>query len=179
MKVYIIAGKAGSGKNTTANYIKKCYEEKDKTVVITEISKYLKSFAYEVKNWDGERETKPRSFLQETGSLIRHELFNEDFFINRLLEDLKVYERLVDVVAIADARFPNEINKIKEAYDATSINVINNFSQTELTSEQNKHESETALDDFDGYDYTLINTTFEGLEKDVNALVSEVEQSEK
>ena len=179
MKVYIIAGKAGSGKNTTANYIKKCYEEKGKTVVITEISKYLKSFAYEVKNWDGERETKPRSFLQETGSLIRHELFNEDFFINRLLEDLKVYERLVDVVAIADARFPNEINKIKEAYDATSINVINNFSQTELTSEQNKHESETALDDFDGYDYTLINTTFEGLEKDVNALVSEVEQSEK
>lgn len=179
MRVYIIAGKAGSGKNTTANYIKKCYEEKGKTVVVTEISKYLKSFAYEIKDWDGERDTKPRSFLQETGSLIRHELFNEDFFINRLLEDMKVYEKLVDVVAIADARFPREIEKIKESYKSTSIKVINNFSESELSSEQNKHESETALDNFDQFDYTLVNTTFEKLEEDIYTLVSEVEKNEE
>ena len=110
MKVYVIAGKAGCGKNTTANYIKDYYETLGKKCVITEISKYLKLFAYEIKNWDGKREIKPRSFLQEVGSSIRHELYNEDFLINRFLEDLKIYEKYVDVVIVADARLPREID---------------------------------------------------------------------
>ena len=42
MRVYVIGGKAGCGKNTTANYIKEYYENMNKKVVITEISKYLK-----------------------------------------------------------------------------------------------------------------------------------------
>ena len=41
MKVYIIAGKAGCGKNTTANYIKDYYETLGKKSAITEISKYF------------------------------------------------------------------------------------------------------------------------------------------
>ena len=92
---------------------------------------------------------------------------------------MKVYEKLVDVVAIADARFPREIEKIKESYKSTSIKVINNFSESELSSEQNKHESETALDNFDQFDYTLVNTTFEKLEEDIYTLVSEVEKNEE
>lgn len=176
MKVYIIAGKAGCGKNTTANYIKEYYESLGKTVAITEISKYLKLFAYEVKGWDGRRETKPRAFLQEVGSSIRHELYNEDFLINRLLEDLKVYEKFVDVLIIADVRFPREVELIKEKCDATSIRVLNEFNDYELKGSEKLHETETSLESYDKFDYVLHNQTFEKLKEDAENIVKEVEK---
>lgn len=179
MKVYVMAGKAGCGKNTSANYMKKYYESVGKSVVITEISKYLKLFAYEIKNWDGERETKPRTFLQEVGSLIRHELFNDDFFINRFLEDMKVYEKFVDVVIVADARFPKEIETIKKACNSVSIEVINEFSEYELKGSETKHETETALDSYSRFDYIVHNKTFEKLEEDLIKIIKEVENNEE
>lgn len=178
MKVYVIAGKAGSGKNTTATYIQKYYELVGKKTVITEISKYLKLFAYEVLHWDGKRETKPRSFLQDVGSSIRHEIFNEDFLINRLLEDLKIYEKYVDVVIIADARLPREIDLIKEKCNATSIEVINEFNDYELKGDEKHHETETAINSYTKFDYVLHNKTFKDLESDVQNLVKEVENNE-
>ena len=179
MKVYVIAGKAGCGKNTSANYMKKYYESIGKSVVITEISKYLKLFAYEIKNWDGERETKPRTFLQEVGSLIRHELFNDNFFINRFLEDMKVYEKFVDVVIVADARFPKEIESIKKACNSISIEVINEFSEYEIKGKETIHETEVALDSYDNYDYIVHNKTFRKLEEDLIKIVKEVEDNEE
>lgn len=176
MKVYIIGGKAGCGKNTTANYIKDYYESIGKKCIITEISKYLKLFAYEVKDWDGKRETKPRSFLQEVGSLIRHDIYNEDFLINRFLEDLKVYERFVDVVVVADARLPREIDLIKEKCDAVSIRVLNEFNDYELKGNEKKHETETAIDNYEKFDYILHNQTFEKLKSDSENIVKEVER---
>lgn len=179
MKVYVIAGKAGSGKNTSANYIKDCYERKNKKVVITEISKYLKSFAYELLNWDGRRETKPRKFLQEVGSYIRHEAFDEDFLINRLIEDIKVYEKYVDVVIVADARLPREIEIFKDKYNSIAIKIENAFNDYELQNEEKMHETETALNSYDKFDYVIKNHTFEELKNDINKLVEEVENNEK
>ena len=178
MKVYVVAGKAGCGKNTTATYIKEYYESIGKKVVITEISKYLKIFAYEVMNWDGKRETKPRAFLQNVGSTIRHDLYNEDFLINRFLEDLKVYEKFVDVVIVADIRLPREVDLIKEKCNATTIRVLNEFNDYELQGTEKTHETETALDSYDNFDYVLHNKTFEGLKVDTNNVVKEVESNE-
>ena len=176
MKVYIIAGKAGCGKNTTANYIKEYYESLGKNVAITEISKYLKLFAYEVKDWDGRRETKPRAFLQEVGSAIRHELYNEDFLINRFLEDLKIYEKFVDVVIVADARLPREFDLIKEKCGATTIEVLNEFNDYELKGSEKLHETEVALNSYDKFDYVLHNKTFDELKNDAENIVREVEK---
>ena len=178
MKVYVIAGKAGCGKNTSANYIKKYYEENGKSAVITEFSKYLKTFAYEIKNWDGTRENKPRAFMQELGSLIRYELFDEDFFINRLIEDLRIYEKLVDVVIIADARLPKEIDSLKDKVGATSIKIVNKFSDYELKGNENKHETETALDNYSSFDFVVNNETFDKLEEDMKNIVKKVENNE-
>ena len=176
MKVYVIAGKAGSGKNTSANYIKEYYEEKGKKVVITEISKYLKLFAYELLNWDGKRETKPRKFLQDVGSYIRYEAFDEDFLINRLVEDVKIYEKYVDVVIVADARLPREIDGLKNEYNATAIKIINKFNDYELKNEEKVHETEVALNSYDKFDYVIENETFNKLKEDIYKLVEEVEK---
>lgn len=179
MKVYVIAGKAGCGKNTSANYIKEYYEKNGKKVAITEISKYLKLFAYEIKNWDGTRENKPREFLQNVGSYIRHVAFNEDFLINRLIEDIAVYSNYVDVLVIADARLPRELDLLKEKCNAIKIKVINEFNDYELTNNEKFHETETSLDNYDNYDYVLHNKTFEKLQNDVFSLVKEVESNEE
>lgn len=179
MKVYIIAGKAGSGKNTTANYIKNYYESLNKKVVITEISKYLKIFAYEVLNWDGQRETKPRAFLQQIGDFVRHEEFNEDFFINRFLEDLKIYEKFVDVVIVADARLPREIDLIKDKCHGISIEIINKFNDYELKGTEKLHETETALDSYNNFDYVIYNQTLDKLNTDTINIIKEVEENEK
>ena len=176
MKVYIVAGKAGCGKNTTANYIKDYYKTLGKETAITEISKYLKLFAYEVKDWDGTRENKPRAFLQEVGSAIRHDIYNEDFLINRFLEDLKVYEKFVDVVIVADVRFPREVELIKEKCSAISIRVLNEFNDYELQGNEKLHETETSLDNYDKFDYVIHNKTFEGLKSDAENIVKEVER---
>ena len=179
MKVYVIAGKAGSGKNTSANYIKEYYESISKKCVITEVSKYLKLFAYEMLNWDGKRETKPRKFLQDVGSYIRHDLFGEDFLINRLIEDIKIYEKYVDVVIIADARLPKEVDLFKEKENAVAVKIVNRFNDYELQNEEKIHETETALNSYDGFDFTVDNYTFDSLKEDIYNLVKEVERNEK
>lgn len=176
MKIYMIAGKAGAGKNTTANYIKEYYEQNGKKTVITEMSKYLKLYAEEIVGWDRKRETKPRTFLQSVGDFVRKEAFTDTFFIDRILEDMKVYEKFADIVIIADVRYPMEIDAIKNNYDAIIIDVVNEFSEYDLKPNEKKHASENALNSYDKFDYIIHNKTFEQLKNDAINIVKEVER---
>lgn len=176
MKIYMIAGKAGAGKNTTANYIKEYYEQNGKKTVITEVSKYLKLYAEEIVGWDRKRETKPRTFLQSVGDFVRKEAFTDTFFIDRILEDMKVYEKFADIVIIADVRYPMEIDAIKNNYDSIIIDVVNEFSEYDLKPNEKKHASENALNSYDKFDYIIHNKTFEQLKNDAINIVKEVER---
>lgn len=176
MKIYMIAGKAGSGKNTTANYIKEYYGQNGKKTVITEMSKYLKLYAEEIVGWDRKRETKPRTFLQSVGDFVRKEAFTDTFFIDRILEDMKVYEKFADIVIIADVRYPMEIDAIKNNYDAIIIDVVNEFSEYNLKPNEKMHASENALNSYDKFDYIIHNKTFEQLKNDAINIVKEVER---
>ena len=178
MKLYVIAGKAGSGKNTCANYIKEYYENKGKKVVLTEISKYLKVFAKEIIDWDGSYETKPRSFLQELGSKIRYTLFDEDFLLNRLKEDIKIYNDYADVLVISDARLPREIDFLKSLSNSTTIKVINKFSDYELKGEEKYHETETSLDNYNAFDYIFENDTLDNFKNKIYNMIEEVDSNE-
>ena len=167
MKTYLLAGKAGSGKNEAAKYIKKIYEENGKKACITEVSKYLKTFAKEILEWDGTPENKPRTFLQESGYTIRHDIFDGEFLINRTLEDALVYERYVDALIISDIRLPKEVEIFKEKLNAVSIKVINEFSNNNLTDEEKKHETEVALDNYDKFDYIIVNDSIDNLKNEI------------
>ena len=52
MKIFVVGGKAGSGKGEVARFIKEFYIYKLESCVITEYSKYLKNFATEMTEWD-------------------------------------------------------------------------------------------------------------------------------
>jgi hypothetical protein len=166
MKIFVIGGKSGSGKGEVAKIIKEYYIYKLKKCIITEYSKYLKLFAKEMTDWDGESSKKPRDFLQEFGTKIRND--DRYFFTRRMIEDLGIYEKEEDVVVIADARMPEEIEEIKANFDdVISIYVENQFSPSKLTLAQQSHITEIALEDYNDFDYTIANDNLETLKDKV------------
>ncbi len=156
MRIFLVAGKAGSGKGEVAKLIKEYYIYKLESCVITEYSKYLKSFAKELTEWDGNNNTKPRKYLQDLGDKIRK--IDDKYFIRNMLDDLKIYETLVNNVVISDVRFPSEIEDIKLNYDNVyAIYVENQFSPSKLSIEEQSHITETALESYEEFDYILAN----------------------
>ena len=166
MRIFLIAGKSGSGKGEIAKLIKEYYIYKLENSAITEYSKPLKCFAKELTDWDGGLETKPRGYLQEIGDKVRK--IDKKFLINEMLKNLQVYEQLVDNVIVSDVRFPDEIEEIKLNYDQVySIYVENQFSKSYLTIEEQTHPTETALENYEDFDYVLANDDKEALKDKV------------
>lgn len=167
MKIFVIAGKSGSGKGEVAKFINEYYIYKLQSCVVTEYSKYLKLFAREMTDWDGMSENKPRDFLQKFGSKIR--AYDKYFFTKRMVEDMNIYElEGIENVIIADCRMPEEIEKLRESFDDVyAIYVVNQFAPSKLTLEQQSHVTETALEDYNDFDYTFANDKLETLKEKV------------
>lgn len=156
MRIFLIAGKSGSGKNEVAKLIKEYYIYKMEESVVTSYSKYIKNFAKELTDWDGNPATKPRKYLQELGDTIR--ALNSKYLINNMIEDMQIYEKFVNNVIIDDVRFPLEIDEMKLTYDNVhAICVINQFQASHLTIEEQAHISETALETYQDFDYVIVN----------------------
>lgn len=166
MRIFLIGGKAGSGKGEVAKLIKEYYIYKLENCVITEYSKYLKRFATELSDWDGNPNTKPRKYLQELGDKIRG--LDSKYFINNMIGDLRIYSNLTDNVVISDVRYPDEIEDIKLNFDnVVAIYVENQFSQSNLSLEEQSHRSEIALEDYPEFDYVLANDKLDVLKERV------------
>lgn len=178
IKVIIISGKARVGKDTTAGYIKEYYDNEGVKSINLSFASYLKEYAKKISDWDGSDENKPRELLQKLGTSIIREQIDKEFFIKRIIGDIKVYSYFFDVVTISDARFPEEIDKIRENFNnVISINVIRTNFDNELTLDQSKHYTEVALDGYNKYDYELLNDgTLKDLNNKVINLMKEVDE---
>ena len=162
MRIFLIAGKAGSGKNEVAKIIKEYYIYKLEECAITSYSKYIKNFALELTDWDGTDANKPRDFMQKLGDKIRAN--DPYYFTSNMIKDMQIYEQYVKDLIVSDVRMPEEIEEIKENFDEVyAIYVVNQFGQSKLTLEQQLHITETALENYNEFDYTLANDTLESL----------------
>lgn len=174
MRIFLVAGSAGSGKGEVAKFIKEYYIYKLENCAITEYSKYLKQFAKELTDWDGNPNTKPRKYLQELGDIVRS--IDSKFLINNMISDLKVYEKLVNNIVIADVRMPEEIEDIKLNYDNVyAIYVVNQHSKSNLTLEEQMHITETALEDYNEFDYVIANDDINNLKDKVFKYLERIE----
>lgn len=172
-KIIILTGKAQSGKNLSANIIKQYLEKQKKKTVIIAYAKYLKDYAKEIENWNGREATKPRELLQQLGVELIKNKIDKNMLINRIKEDIKVYEYFFDTIIISDARFKEEIENIK-----TNNTVVIKIEgkENKLTDEQKKHITETALDDYKNYDYIIENnSTKKELKKQIKKIMEEIE----
>jgi hypothetical protein len=173
MEVYLIGGKARNGKDTLGSFMKEELEAKGKKVAVMQISNYIKHFAKDYFGWDGREETKPRTLLQELGTdIIRVKMNKPLFFIKRLLEDMEVLDNFFDTILVTDVRFPIEFEKVKEKYPkAITIHITRPELVSELTSKEQHHATETALDNYKGCDYYVINTDLDKLKSDAKKIV--------
>ncbi len=164
MKIFLIAGKAGSGKNEVANIIKE-YEPK---TVVTGLSKYIKLFAIELTDWDGQDNNKPRAFLQNMGDTLRS--IDDDFLTRRMVEDFEAYRRCgIENVLISDVRLVHEVEYFKNLsdYEVITIRVNSESSMRDLNASEMSHHTETELDNYDGYDYVVENKFNDDLKEDI------------
>ena len=165
----LCSGMARHGKDTSAELIKKNLEEEGYSVLITHYADLLKFICKNFFGWNGEKDEAGRTLLQKIGTdCIRSQ--DPDYWVNFIVNLVKMFPYRYDFIIISDTRFPNEIERIHDAgFDVTHIRVVRSEFASSLTEEQKKHPSETALDGTEP-DYWLYNGTLEQLENDVKAL---------
>lgn len=172
-KIYLLSGKARSGKNEVSNIIKNYY--KDKKCISLSYSYYLKDYVKRISEWDGSEENKPRDLLQQVGIELIKNKIDSNLLVRRLIEDIKVFSYFYDVIIISDARLIDEVEKVKEEFsNVTTIRIKRNIDNN-LTLEQKEHLTEVGLDNYNKFDYIIDNNDYNSLENEVYKIISEVD----
>lgn len=168
MVVITFSGKAESGKDSAANLLCDMLTAQGKKCVVIHYADYLKFICEKYFGWDGKKDAHGRGILQHVGTdLIRKK--EPDFWLNVVINLLKVIEGQYDYALIPDARFPNEIDGMKIEFEALSVLVKRVDYENTLSAEQRLHASETALDNF-VFDRELVSPSgIDKLEKVVRA----------
>ena len=170
-KLFILAGKARSGKDTTADIIEKYY--KDKKIIRRMYGRWLKDYAMMLSDWSGNDEDKPRSLLQELG--VKSREINPNYTIRRMEEDINILKDYFDIIIITDARMINEITMPKEKFKETvTIKIERPNYESNLSKKEKANITETALDNYNDYDYKVINDgSLEDLETKIKNILKE------
>ena len=95
-----------------------------------------------------------------------------------MISDIKVYSYFYDIITISDARAKVELEIPKQEFKKVIvINVTRPSLETELTTNEQKHFTETDLDNYDNFDYKIINDgTLEELEEKVCIILEDIKR---
>ena len=97
MKIYVIGGKAKSGKNTFGEYLREELKEYSYKPCVMHITEPLYGYARNYFEWNGNDRDKPREFLQKMGiEIIKEKMGKKDFLLNRLYEDIEILSNFFD-----------------------------------------------------------------------------------
>ena len=144
--IFCISGKAESGKDTTANYIKQLLEQEGHKVCIIHFADLLKYICKTYFDWDGKKDDIGRTLLQRVGTEIVRER-DPAFWVSFVSKFISVFRDEWDYIAIPDCRFPNEVDKnMYGEFPILHIRLNRPNHISALTEEQKQHASETALD---------------------------------
>lgn len=146
MKVVCISGKAQHGKDTTAGMMKTALESMGHTVLIAHYGDLVKYVCRTFFGWNGEKDAYGRSLLQKVGTDIVREQ-RPNYWVDFVKDMLSMFPNEWDFVLIPDSRFPNEIDGLKQSgFNVIHLRVRRENFESPLTTEQQNHPSETALD---------------------------------
>lgn len=177
MKLYVIGGKAKSGKNTFGKFIREELKEYGYKPCVMHLTEPLYSYAENYFEWNEHCDEKPREFLQKMGiEIIKEKLGKKTFLLDRLVEDIEILSEFFDTFIIADARLKEEFQYLSSKFDdITTIKLERNDYQTNLSEEEKNHITETDLNDFYDFDYTVNNTSIVVLKQQAKEIVSKEE----
>lgn len=173
MKVILISGKAQNGKDTVAGSLHKALIDEGKRVLVTHYADLLKYICRNYFGWDGNKDENGRQMLQYVGTdVIRKQ--NPTLWVDFVAMILKYFHENWDYVIIPDCRFPNEVSTmIDNGFDTIHLRVVRDNFESPLTEEQQKHPSETALDDVEPDFYIKNNGTLDELNKTITKWIKE------
>lgn len=156
--IFVIAGKADAGEDTTSMVIKNYASLKNKSSINLQFSYYVKSYAKEIVGWNKDSNNRHVSLLQTIGTDIIRNKIDNDFFIKRILGDIEVYSYFFNIISISDARFPEELDRISNTYkNVYKIKLERPNYNSQLSSNEQSHKTETALDNYNNFDFVIKN----------------------
>ena len=154
--IYVLSGKAGSGKSFVASRMKEIFNSRGFKCIDIAYASYLKNYIKNITAWDGSDSDKPRAFLQQLGVELIKNKINSNFLIDRIVDDILVYSYFFDVIIISDARFVEEIETIRSKFsNVIVIKVVGK--DNDLSDSLKVHITEIALDDYNNYDFVINN----------------------
>lgn len=161
--VVLLSGKAGSGKDTVANFIAR--NAKYDSIISLHFAMPVKFIAKNDFGWDGNKDEKGRQLLQLIGDGGRK--YNPDIWVNELLNSLNSFVRDYAsssklLVLIPDTRYKNEVMKLLEWGDifhnrVFTVRIERPDFDNGLTEEQLKNSSEVDLDNWGIWDVKIVN----------------------
>jgi hypothetical protein len=185
--VVLISGKMRSGKNTFADMlIDEMSKYTDKKVtfdyfakpvkdqckdVFRNLTNYLNDVSKDVgakclytddDNWYEDKNDITRILLQTYATDIFRDKVDEFYWAKTMKEKLEKSEQ--DVILITDWRFKNEALIIEDSKEYKTLKI--RIDRPELFipySEITQHQSEVDLDDYEDFDISVLNTSFESL----------------
>jgi len=172
IEIYGFSGKIASGKNYIAEKIFLPKLPQKKTLIIS-FADHMKIQIMAQYNISYERlfhkkDDETRRLLQLTGTENGRNIYGEDYWIKIIYGWMQMHaERGIERFIITDCRFPNEANFIQKnggkIIRIESPNRTKDTIEREAMNDQEKikqiynHASETALDNYDNFDFILKN----------------------
>ena len=173
MKVILVSGKAQNGKDTAAKMIRDNLKKDGHRVLITHYGDLVKFICTNYFDWNGEKDEEGRGLLQYVGTDVIREQ-NPSFWVDFVSTLLRYFSDNWDYVIIPDARFPNEITKMKtDGFDTIHLRVERSNFISPLTGAQQNHASEIALDEFEADCYLKNDGTLDDLESKIIKWIKE------
>ena len=162
MKLYVIGGKAKSGKNTFGKFLREELKEYGYNPCVMHLTAPLYSYAENYFEWNEHSDEKPREFLQKMGvEIIQQKLGKKTFLLDRLKEDIEILSEFFDTFIIVDARL--KIKLTRENYS------------DHLSDSEKQHITENDLNDYDEFDYSVLNTGMVDLKARAKELIRQEE----
>lgn len=159
--VILLSAKAQNGKDTFASMLRDELGDRDKKTIIVHYADLLKHICKSFFNWDGNKDIRGRSLLQYVGTDVIREK-QPDFWVSFVVNVISMFPTEWDYVIVADTRFDNEIEVMKNSFPTKTIRIFRTGFDNGLTEDQKNHASETSLDDY-RFDYYVENKSLSSL----------------
>lgn len=152
-----ISGKKRSGKDTLASqFAKEGFEQYALADPIKESCQSIFGFSEEQVNGERKEEVDPywdrtpREVMQHFGTDAFRGTYGDDVWVKSLMQRLRL--ELPQRAVVSDVRFPNEVEGIQNVQgDVIRIDA------SERLDHEDDHASETALDEYEGFDHVIDN----------------------
>lgn len=149
-RIVCISGKAGSGKDTFAQFMKEELENNNKKVLIVHNADLIKYICLNFCAWNGVKDEAGRTLLQTFGTNIVRDKYDEDFWVRKLELFIQLSSDIIqyDYIIIPDCRYVNEVDYwLKNGYHVYYFPIVRTGEYNNLTEAQKNHSSETSLNE--------------------------------